>query len=266
MNIGGSFYGSTADSILFPDGEFSAIAPNNQPILTINAPIGLNLRDNPGEITATGTTERLSLSVEQGESFNLVGGEIKLDFGVVPLTEGSIELVSVSQASTIGITENNTFNIPEDIDLADISLNDFGLEITAESMDSGILKLTGKSVTLSNSSIVSNTSMGTGSAGNIEVNTSDSLLINTDAGIFSNTFAQGNAGAINITAGDNITLEGTNTEEPTGIFSGANLNGTILTGSAGEIRLEANNISLSDGAEINTNTFGSGVSANCGRT
>ena len=34
LDIGGSFYGSSADSILFEDGEFSAVNNLEQPILT----------------------------------------------------------------------------------------------------------------------------------------------------------------------------------------------------------------------------------------
>lgn len=47
---GGSFYGSSADSILFEDGEFSATDLENPPLLTVNAPLGLNFRDNPGDV------------------------------------------------------------------------------------------------------------------------------------------------------------------------------------------------------------------------
>ncbi|MGL6340406.1 MAG: filamentous hemagglutinin N-terminal domain-containing protein, partial [Waterburya sp.] len=50
LDVGGSFYGSSASSILFEDGEFSATDLENPPVLTINAPIGLNLRDNPAPI------------------------------------------------------------------------------------------------------------------------------------------------------------------------------------------------------------------------
>ena len=50
LDIGGSFYGSTASSILFEDGEFSAADLENPPLLTVNAPIGLGFRDNPGDI------------------------------------------------------------------------------------------------------------------------------------------------------------------------------------------------------------------------
>lgn len=55
LDIGGSFYGSSASSILFEDGEFSATDLDNQPLLTVNAPIGLNFRDNPGSIEVEGT-------------------------------------------------------------------------------------------------------------------------------------------------------------------------------------------------------------------
>lgn len=44
LDVGGSFYGSSASSILFEEGEFSATDLDNPPVLTINAPIGLNLR------------------------------------------------------------------------------------------------------------------------------------------------------------------------------------------------------------------------------
>ena len=43
LDIGGSFYGSSASRVLFEDGEFSAVDNLNEPILTINAPIGLGL-------------------------------------------------------------------------------------------------------------------------------------------------------------------------------------------------------------------------------
>ena len=75
LNIGGSFYGSTADSIVFEDGEFSATDVNNPPLLTINAPIGLNFRDNPTPIRVNDSR----LSVSPGKSLVLVGGEVNLD-------------------------------------------------------------------------------------------------------------------------------------------------------------------------------------------
>ena len=53
LDIGGSFLGSTAVGLLFEDGtEFGADI--NSPVLTINAPIGLNLRDTVGDIASTG--------------------------------------------------------------------------------------------------------------------------------------------------------------------------------------------------------------------
>jgi filamentous hemagglutinin family protein len=78
LKIGGSFYGSTADSILFPDGvEFSATNTQAEPILTINAPIGLNFRDNPGDIVNRSNANGFGLSVPEGESISLIGGNVK---------------------------------------------------------------------------------------------------------------------------------------------------------------------------------------------
>ena len=49
LDIGGSFFSSTADGIVFADSEFRA-RDIDSPLLTINAPIGVNLGANPGTI------------------------------------------------------------------------------------------------------------------------------------------------------------------------------------------------------------------------
>jgi filamentous hemagglutinin family protein len=103
LDIGGSFLGSTADSLLFGDGtEFSATNPT-KPLLTINAPIGLGFRDNPGDIVVQGngqgtrTTRDLidtpnALRVNSDKTFALVGGNVTLEGGTVKTPGGKIEI------------------------------------------------------------------------------------------------------------------------------------------------------------------------------
>ncbi|MCJ8281817.1 MAG: filamentous hemagglutinin N-terminal domain-containing protein, partial [Rivularia sp. ALOHA_DT_140] len=55
LNIGGSFLGSSAESILFEDGfEFSAVNAESEPLLTVSLPLGLQIGSNPGDITVQG--------------------------------------------------------------------------------------------------------------------------------------------------------------------------------------------------------------------
>jgi filamentous hemagglutinin family protein len=111
LDVGGSFYGSTADSILFDDGEFSATDLENPPVLTINAPIGLQLRETAGEIVVRGTGNTLTfdrtslafiqgetppgLQVKSGETLALVGNGVKLEGGNLLADRGRIEVGSV---------------------------------------------------------------------------------------------------------------------------------------------------------------------------
>ncbi|MDY6897043.1 MAG: filamentous hemagglutinin N-terminal domain-containing protein, partial [Cyanobacteriota bacterium] len=61
LDIGGSFLGSTASSILFEDGfNYSAIDSQQEPLLTVSVPLGLQMGRNPGEIQVKGTGSNLN--------------------------------------------------------------------------------------------------------------------------------------------------------------------------------------------------------------
>ena len=98
---GGSFYGSTADSILFEDGEFSATDLDNPPLLTVNAPIGLSFRDNPAEITNRSVNDDLGLEVAPEANISLIGGDINLEGGLITAPMGRIELGGLAESGTI---------------------------------------------------------------------------------------------------------------------------------------------------------------------
>jgi filamentous hemagglutinin family protein len=115
LNIGGSFYGSSASSILFEDGEFSATDLDNPPLLTVNAPIGLGFRDEPGDITVKGdgqgtrsTTDLIdtenALRVDSDNTFALVGGKLNLEGATIKTAGGRIELGSLQNNQQIRFT------------------------------------------------------------------------------------------------------------------------------------------------------------------
>ncbi|MBW4633425.1 MAG: filamentous hemagglutinin N-terminal domain-containing protein [Iphinoe sp. HA4291-MV1] len=53
LDVAGSFVGTTANSLLFPNGlQFSATNPQSASLLTINIPIGLQFGSQPGRITS----------------------------------------------------------------------------------------------------------------------------------------------------------------------------------------------------------------------
>ena len=102
LDIGGSFYGSTADSILFPDGvEFIASDASARPILTINAPIGLNFRDNVGDIVNRSVSNGMGLSVNPDKTLALVGGNLRFEGGLITAPQARVELGSVGSNSSV---------------------------------------------------------------------------------------------------------------------------------------------------------------------
>ncbi|WP_254563855.1 filamentous hemagglutinin N-terminal domain-containing protein [Oscillatoria sp. HE19RPO] len=110
LNIGGSFFASTAESIVLADGNlFSATNPQAPPLLTVNVPVGLQFGENPGNIGVQtqgidSSGEVSGLQVFPGQTVGLFGGNVLLDGGQVRSPGGRIEIGSVGGNSRISLT------------------------------------------------------------------------------------------------------------------------------------------------------------------
>ncbi|NER97309.1 MAG: filamentous hemagglutinin N-terminal domain-containing protein, partial [Symploca sp. SIO1B1] len=115
LDLRGSFVGSTADSILFGDGEeFSAREPEAAPLLKINVPIGLQYGLNhPAPVV-----NAASLEVEQGQGLTLTGGTVvNTDTGELIAPGGRISLAAVPRESVInldGTGQGSSVDLPDD--------------------------------------------------------------------------------------------------------------------------------------------------------
>ncbi len=112
LDVRGSFLASTADSIVFNNGgEFSSANPQGSPLLTVNIPVGLRFRENPGAIVNSssvtqvieGRTLPVGLAVTPGQTLALVGGDIIFNNGFASAVSGNIQLSSVASPDLVSL-------------------------------------------------------------------------------------------------------------------------------------------------------------------
>jgi large exoprotein involved in heme utilization and adhesion len=104
LDVKGSFFASTANSITFPDGtQFSATNPEALPLLTVDVrpPVGLVFEgDESGTILNAG-----DLAVPRGQSLALIGGTV-VNTGNLQASEGNITLMAVPESGQVGLNES----------------------------------------------------------------------------------------------------------------------------------------------------------------
>lgn len=131
VDIGGSMVVSTAEAFTFADNiEFSSLAPQDAPILTVSQPVGLSLRETAGEIIINGPigflpdgtflSDKTFLFVGNGITINRKEGASNLFSGVI-IESGRVELVSVVPDSQVTITFANDTLSPLSIDESSLS-------------------------------------------------------------------------------------------------------------------------------------------------
>ncbi len=246
LDIGGSFIGTTAESLLFEDDtEFSTNLDNSEPLLTVSVPLGLQFGSNPGEIInranfavpnpqdPTGQDQiKLGLETEPGNTLALIGNGIIFDGGAVTAPTGNIELGSVAENSFVTlepIAKEWKVNYEDVSQFRDIKLDNLA-SIDTSGEGGGDINVWGRNIQILNGSAITSNTLGNLDGGTIKVQASNLLEINGSdttsekidlflaaqfeiflpfaSQISSNTFGTGKGGNVEIVAQDLKLIDG----------------------------------------------------------
>lgn len=280
LDIGGSFLGSTAESILFEDGlNYSAIDSEETPLLTISVPLGLQMGQNSGDITVRGNGHTLStintvsaletrdtssgLRVNSGNTLALIGGNLILNGGIISADGGHIALgaVSSNNETPVQVNLNNvdtswTLDYSQVEEFKDINLTKRAL-VDASGVSSGSIQIQGQTVSLKDASLIALENQGEQPGGDIQINATKLLEFvdspNTNGfnglmnGIFNDTVSNGTGG------NTIISTVGLLMENGGGLIA----NRTLTEAAGGNIAIDSKDINM-----LGSSTIDSGVISN----
>jgi len=248
LDLGGSLVVSTAGSLQFADGlEFSAIASETSPLLTVSVPVGLQLGTDPGSIVVRGTGNNLTFDAGSGrinaddrpvglQVFNdraivLVGGEIELAGGNLSAFSGAIDLVSASGDSSVDLVPTGTVwqtNSEGIADFENITLSQ-AASVDVSGNGGGTVRIRSRNLNLENGSAILAETLGSDNGNVIDIRTTEAVGV-------------GGASPLNLF----------------GVLSTETAPGS--TGNGGNIAMEAGTVLLRDGTFVSTVTHGEGNS------
>lgn len=276
LNIGGSFIGTTAESLVFEDGsQFSTNQTNSPPLLTVSVPLGLQFGSNPGEIKnkanfsipdpsdPTGQSQiKLGLMTAPGKTLALLGGDITFDGGAVNASAGNIELGSVAENSFVAlepIAQGWNASYENVSQFRDLVLDNLA-SVDASGEGGGGINIHGRRIQVLHGSEISSDTFGVIDGGDIIVNASELIEIkgsdptnqNLDPdfsvfGIFfpvssritSKTFGQGNGGNIKLSTQKLSLTEGSKIQAQTIAIPG---NTSLKLGEGGNILINSDTL------------------------
>lgn len=295
LSLNGSFVGTTANGIGLANGDAFSTNPNDplpESLLNVNPSAFFFNQLVTSPIVNRSIANSTGLEVAPGENLLLVGGEIRLEGGRLRAAGGRVELAAVAGEGTIGLTQNNSDLrlIPSSDLRANVVLED-GASVDVSADGRGHIAIYAQDLTLARGSrllagIASGTASPNAVSGDIQVNaagrvslsnrssivnavqplatgqsgdiniTADSLSITEVSQLISATFGQGDAGNVNITVQDEVTLDGANRfGQASGILTFVEF-GAI--GNGGDININTGSLWVRNGAQLVSSTFALG--------
>jgi filamentous hemagglutinin family protein len=284
LNVGGSFVATTASSVQLGDaGLFSASVPQTSTLLAIN-PSALQFNQLAAQpISISGAR----LIVPAGRSLLMVGGNVELNGGGLAALGGNIELGGLSGTGTVGLTVNgSTLNLtfPQDAPRGDVTLTNGA--VVGVFGNNGSISISGRNINLLGGSTLAggvSTGLGatgsqagdimfdatetvrvgqgtivvngvngntTGTGGDIAIN-AGSVFVAERALLSTGTAGQGNAGDITINARNQVVLDGVGSSVSAEVDR-------LGFGDAGNVSIQAESLSITNGATVRTTSAGRG--------
>jgi filamentous hemagglutinin family protein len=245
LEIGGSFFASTAERILFADNRsFSATYPESTTLLSVNVPIGLQFGKTPGTIQVNGSGNRLSygenfttirsdrpsgLEVNSTKTIGLLGGQIELIGGNLTTAGGRIELGSVGPNNSVSLTpvpDGWTVDYSQVETFQNIQLSQ-AASLDASGFQGGHIQVQGNSIFLNDGSVILVNILGDEPGGDLTVKAADLVLLS----------------------------DLNQLDYPSSLLTEVNLG---ATGNGGPLNIETNRLIMQNGSVISSGTFGAG--------
>ncbi len=247
LNIGGSFVGTTADGVQFADGSiFSAsgtrddsLHSQGSSLLTIQPSALEFTRATPAPISQQSQLEffgqTIGLNVSPHNSLILAGGTIDLPGGAMSSLGGHLELVSLAEAGTLPLVEAGSSQsihplqtqVPDSLRLGDITLSQ-DAQIAVPATPGGSIALKGGNITVT-----------------------DSKILGGVLALFSQGQPDQQAGDVELFAQGSVNIDGS--QILSDVFPDS-------VGQSGSLRIEAQDIAISNGSLISSSVQGSGDS------
>ena len=240
LDVGGAFFASTAQGMVFADGSFySATNPSGTPLLSVNVPMGLQYGGNPGVVRV----RSLDLSIPAGNTLGFVGGEVALARSTLTVEGGRIEIGSVENAivSLGAAADGFPLNYDDVTNFGNITLSEEA-QIDTSGDGGGSIQVRGRNISLAGKSQIQANTLGTQPGGDVSLTASESVRLSLGSQVQVNTFSSGAGGTLRVTAPESVELLGRdNTGVPSAlqsrVESGATGNGGNISIATGQLRV-----------------------------
>jgi filamentous hemagglutinin family protein len=235
LDVPGGFYASTADTLKFADGaEFSASNPA-QGSLTVANPVAFGFLDSaPAWLLVRGS----ELQIQANQELSLSGGGVTIEQAQIHAPGGELFIASVGDSGLNG----------------KVSVRDSTLSTSGEG--GGKIVIRGGQFVLDESLVHSDT-LGAVDGQGIDVRV-DNLEATGGSRLTSSTVGSGKGGDINFHAKGKVEFSGNKISDYGGILSHSGKSIHPDAGDGGGIYFESNNLTLLDGAGLESVTYGNG--------
>ncbi len=250
LEVGGSFFATTAESIEFRDGYvFSAKDISDSQLLSVDVPVGLQFGQSVQKISNFSSsrnliTGNLGLGVSDNQSLNLIGGPIDFRNGFVDSTSGLVQLISVGDQSFVelapdlsgGVIDADSIDVFSNLRVLDNSL------ILSRGSANGLINLIGNNISIRGGSQVISQTVGEEGDLAIRVIAKNDLEISGTASL-SGPFDAG------------LEVLGIRVPQRSRVSSDLSF---LSRGFSGDVDIQARKIEVSGGAELSVTAGGNG--------
>ncbi len=255
LDIGGSFHVSTAHELRFSDGQVFSADLGGESVFTVASPTAFGFtREEVAPLTVAGS----NLSVQAGETLSVVGGDLTITGGSLQAPGGTLALASVASSGTVpvgGESQNMELDTFDELGTIDLS-NSANLSTSGNS--GGTVVIRGGKLMIDQAFVTATNSGSMDSPGvGIDIDVADDMTLTNGAFILSGVPGSGGgrAGDIRVAA-RNVTISD----------NASIVSFNVRRGESGDILVQAQeavSIIDQDGDEVQTGilSFGGGSGA-----